>query len=498
MAPLPVDQGRLSLVKKDRCVYYASHINTHDVPNPRTEFALSLGVRVLKKKSESVASPAPHSFEAEQAVLGGLLIDPKAWDTVVDRVSAEDFYRAEHRLIFQAMAALQEQDRPLDIVTVSEQLGPDGLTLMGGMPYLGTLGDTTPSVAHIGSYADIVRERAIARKLMVAARSIMDMASQAQDRPIREVLDTAEQEIFALSNQGRTGAGFVPIGPVLSAMLDHVDRLSKLKTSITGVSSGFMDLDEMTSGFQPGDLVIVAGRPSMGKTAFALNIMEHAVLDSHLAVAFFSLEMSKEQIAMRLFASTGRIDAQKLRNGALADEDFGFLTHALNQLSDSHLFVDDTSSLSALEIRARARRLHRDHPLGLIVVDYLQLLQGGGGRQSDNRATEVGAMTRMLKGLAKELHVPVIALSQLNRALEGRTNKRPIMSDLRESGSIEQDADTILFVYRDEVYNEDSPEKGVAEIIIGKQRNGPIGTVRLTFQNQHTRFENFAMDYNSY
>lgn len=451
----------------------------------------------LKKIAvNSTVSIAPHSFEAEQAILGGILIDPKAWDQIADRVGPDDFYRVEHQSIFRAMASLQAREQPIDVVTVSENLGAEGLARIGGPAYLATLVDTTPSATNVGSYADIVRERAIARRLISAANTIKDLASQPQERPIREILDTAEKEIFALSNQERTGTGFVPITPLLHAAIDHIERIVKMGTPITGVPTGFIDLDDLTSGFQPGDLVIVAGRPSMGKTAFAINVMEHVVLEKKMPVAFFSLEMPKEQIAMRLFSSTGRVDSQKLRKGiTLEDEDYGLLAQAIKKLEAAQLFVDDTSSLSALDIRARARRLHRDHPLGLIVIDYLQLMQGGTGRQTDSRATEIGTMTRMLKGLARELQVPVIALSQLNRTLEGRTNKRPIMSDLRESGAIEQDADTIMFVYRDEVYNEDSPERGTAEIIIGKQRNGPIGTVRLAFQGQHTSFGNLAEDF---
>ncbi len=433
---------------------------------------------------------APQSLEAEQAVLGGLLLDSGAWDRIADRLTEADFYRREHQLIFAAIAALNAEGRPADIVTVSEQLGGAALDQVGGLSYLGQLAENTPSANNIQAYADIVRERALVRRLIDTVNDIGEKAYQPEGRSAVELLDYAERGVFAVTEGGARRGGFQPIKSLVSKAVDRIDALFRSNSSITGVATGFSDLDAMTSGLQPGDLVIVAGRPSMGKTAFALNIAENAAVGLNLPVAIFSLEMPGEQLAMRLMSSLGRINAHRLRTGKLEDEDWPRLSSAVGMLAETAIYIDDTPSLTPLELRARSRRLKREHGLGLIVVDYLQLMQGAEG--TENRATEISGITRSLKGLAKELNVPLVALSQLNRSLEQRPNKRPVMSDLRESGAIEQDADVIFFIYRDEVYNEDSEDKGTAEIIIGKQRNGPIGKARLTYLGEYTRFENHA------
>ncbi len=435
----------------------------------------------------------PHSLEAEQAVLGGLMLDPSAWDKIADVITAEDFYRHDHRLIFEAITALVERQQPVDVVTVSEHLeAQEHLEEVGGLAYLGALAKNTPSAANIHAYAAIVREKAILRALIRAGQEITEMAFRPEGQPVEVLLDRAEQMVFHIAEQGARGrAGFVNIKDLLTRAVDRIDALFQQDNPITGVPTGFADFDEMTSGLQPSDLIIVAGRPSMGKTTFAMNVAEHVAVREKLPVAVFSMEMPGEQLAMRLMSSLGRIDQHKVRTGRLEDEDWPRLTAAVGELAEAPLYIDDTPALTPNELRARARRLTRESggKLGLIVIDYLQLMQVAG--RSENRAGEISEISRALKGLAKELDVPVIALSQLNRSLEQRPNKRPVMSDLRESGAIEQDADVIVFIYRDEVYNEDSPDKGTAEIIIGKQRNGPIGTVRLTFLGQYTRFENF-------
>ena len=433
---------------------------------------------------------APQSLEAEQAVLGGLLLDSRAWDRIADRLSEIDFYRREHQLIFTAIATLNAESRPADIVTVSEQLGAELLETVGGLSYLGILAENTPSAANIAAYADIVRERSLVRRLIEVVNDIGDKAYQPEGRSAAELLDYAERGVFAISESSTRQGGFRPLKTLLTAAVDRIDTLFRSNSSITGVATGFTDLDNLTSGLQPGDLVIVAGRPSMGKTAFALNIAENAAVGLKLPVAIFSLEMPGEQLAIRLMSSLGRINAHRLRTGKLEDEDWPRLTSAVGMLAEASIYIDDTPALTPLELRARSRRLMREHGLGLIVVDYLQLMQAS--ESTENRATEISGITRALKGLAKELHVPLIALSQLNRSLEQRPNKRPVMSDLRESGAIEQDADVIFFIYRDEVYNEESDDKGTAEIIIGKQRNGPIGKTRLTYLGEYTRFENHA------
>ncbi len=441
--------------------------------------------------TESLKVP-PQSVEAEQSVLGGLMLDNQRWEVVSDKISADDFYRKEHRLIFQAIATLCEDTRPADVVTVSEWLEKNGeLANAGGLPYLGTLANNTPSAANIGAYAEIVRERAVLRRLIQVSNTIANSAYTPEGRGVNELLDSAEKAVLEISEKGggRRG-GFFPLKKFLTTAVDRIDTLFRSDSAITGVSTGYKDLDDITSGLQAADLVIVAGRPSMGKTSFAMNIAENAAIGSKVPVAIFSMEMPGEQLAMRMMASLGRINAHKVRTGKLDDDDWPRLTSAIGMLAEAPLYIDDTPALSPFELRARARRLKREHGLGLIVIDYLQLMQST--ETNENRATEISNITRALKALAKELHVPVIALSQLNRSLEQRPNKRPVMSDLRESGAIEQDADVIFFIYRDEVYNEDSADKGTAEIIIGKQRNGPIGTRRLTFLGEYTRFENYA------
>ncbi len=440
---------------------------------------------------ESLKVP-PQSVEAEQSVLGGLMLDNQRWEVVSDKISADDFYRKEHRLVFQAIAALCEDTRPADVVTVSEWLEKHGeLANAGGLAYLGTLANNTPSAANIAAYAEIVRERAVLRRLIQVSNTIANSAYTPEGRGVNELLDSAEKAVLEISEKGggRRG-GFLPLKKFLTTAVDRIDTLFRSDSAITGVSTGYKDLDEITSGLQAADLVIVAGRPSMGKTSFAMNIAENAAIGSKVPVAIFSMEMPGEQLAMRMMASLGRINAHKVRTGKLDDDDWPRLTSAIGMLAEAPLYIDDTPALTPFELRARARRLKREHGLGLIVIDYLQLMQSTD--TNENRATEISNITRALKALAKELNVPVIALSQLNRSLEQRPNKRPVMSDLRESGAIEQDADVIFFIYRDEVYNEDSADKGTAEIIIGKQRNGPIGTRRLTFLGEYTRFENYA------
>jgi len=440
----------------------------------------------------------PHSQSAEQSVLGGLMLDNEAWDKIADKVAEDDFYRADHRLIFRALADLADDNRPFDVVTLSGWLEKNQtLEQAGGLAYLGTLAKDTPSAANIAAYAEIVRERSIMRQLISVGNDIANSGYQPEGRDSKALLDQAESKVFKIAEQGNRGkTGMVSIKNLLAGVVDRIDELYQSDNPITGIPTGWTDFDEMTSGLQPSDLLIIAGRPSMGKTALAMNIAEQTAIKTRKPVAVFSMEMSGEQLAMRMMSSLGRIDQSKVRTGKLDDDDWARLTSAMGILADAPLFIDDTPALSPTELRARARRMAREHGLGLVVIDYLQLMQSSSG-SGENRATEISEISRGLKALAKELHVPVVALSQLNRSLEQRPNKRPIMSDLRESGAIEQDADVIVFIYRDEVYNEESPDKGIAEIIIGKQRNGPIGTVRLTFQGRYTRFENFTPEYYS-
>ncbi|HEX2797545.1 MAG TPA: replicative DNA helicase [Immundisolibacter sp.] len=440
----------------------------------------------------------PHSIEAEQSVLGGLLLEGTAWDLVSDRLVDEDFYRQDHRLIYQAIRRVYDQGRPCDLITVAECLEQsEELDRAGGMAYLGLLAGGVASAVNIAAYADIVRERAIARHLISVGSNIADSGFHPQGRPVAELLDAAESQVFEIAERGaRARSGFSAIKDLLPTVVERLDALYRSGVAMTGVSTGFTDLDRMTSGMHPAEMIIVAGRPSMGKTSFAMNMVESVAIRARQPVAVFSMEMPAEQLALRMISSLGRVDAHRVRTGQLHDDDWPRVTSAVTLLGESNIFIDDTPSLSPMDLRARARRLKRQHGLGLIVVDYLQLMQVPGAK--DNRVLEISEISRSLKALAKELSVPVIALSQLNRSLETRPNKRPVMSDLRESGAIEQDADVILFIYRDEVYNEDSPDKGKAEIIIAKQRNGPIGHLFLAFLGAYTRFEDLAQDYGGY
>ncbi len=445
---------------------------------------------------ESLKLP-PHSVEAEQSVLGGLLLENDALDKIADILSTQDFYRHDHRLIYQHIGKLIEHNKPADIVTVAESLENTAeLAGVGGIAYLGALAQNTPTAANIRRYAEIVRERAVMRKLVEVGSGIAESAFSPQGRDAQQLLDEAEARIFQIAEGGqRSSEGFVDIKVLLPQVADRIDQLFQRENpgDVTGIPTGFSDLDSMTSGFQPGELIIVAGRPSMGKTAFSLNVAENVALDTGLPVAVFSMEMAATQLVMRMIGSVGRLDQHKMRTGRLEDEDWVRLTTALGKLNDAPIFIDAGAALSSFDVRARSRRLHRQcGKLGLIVVDYLQLMSAPASRQSENRATEISEISRSLKALAKELDVPVVALSQLNRSVEQRPDKRPVMSDLRESGAIEQDADLILFIYRDEVYNAESPDRGTAEIIIAKQRNGPIGRLKLTFLGEYTRFENFA------
>ena len=439
----------------------------------------------------------PHSIEAEQSVLGGLMLDNTAFERVGDLLTEHDFYRDDHRRIWRHIVKLIEKGRPADVVTVDESIkSSEDRDRTGGLAYLGALAQNTPSAQNIRRYGEIVRDRAIMRKLVEAGAEISDSALNPAGKDIGQILDEAESKVFQIAESGTRGRqGFHDIQQLLTRVMERVETLYQRDnpSDITGVPTGYHDLDQRTSGLQGGDLVIIAGRPSMGKTALALNIAEHVAVENRLPVAVFSMEMSGTQLAMRMLGSIGHLDQHKLRTGRLTDEDWNRLTNAVGKLHDAPIHIDESASINALELRARARRLHRQYgKLGLIVIDYLQLMSSTSGSEDENRATQISAMSRSLKALAKELDVPVVALSQLNRGLEQRPNKRPVMSDLRESGAIEQDADLILFIYRDEVYNDSTPDKGVAEIIIGKQRNGPIGTVRLTFLGEYTRFENYA------
>lgn len=449
-------------------------------------------LETAQKNEPSSLKIPPHSIEAEQSVLGGLMLDNGAWDKVIEWITEDDFYRYDHKLIFRAIRKLADQSQPLDVITLSEALSTTKeLDQVGGLAYLIELAENTPSATNVGAYAEIVRERSIMRQLIAAANKIAEQSFNPAGRTSNELVDEAERVVFQIAEQGQRGSGPLGIQKVLRRAIQRIDSLFHNKNAVTGLSTGFTDLDEMTSGLHPGDLVIVAGRPSMGKTTFAINIVEHVAIKTQKPVLFFSLEMPSDQIVIRMLSSLGQIIQSNLRTGHLSADDWVRVTSSVSLLTETKLFIDETPGISPTEMRARARRVVREHgEIGLIVVDYLQLMQVPGNKE--NRTSEISEISRSLKLLAKELSVPVIALSQLNRELEHRPNKRPIMSDLRESGAIEQDADLIAFVYRDEVYNKESEDKGKAEIIIGKQRNGPIGTVSLSFQGQYCRFVNFA------
>lgn len=450
-------------------------------------------VAELSQRVEDLKTP-PHSLEAEQSVIGGLMLDNRAWDEIADIVNEQDFYRHDHALILRAINALAEEQQPYDVVTISEWIGARGdLESIGGLAYLSILANDTPTAVNIKAYANIVREYSILRSLIQIGNEISASAYNADGRSSKDLVDEAERKVFLIAEQGAGNRqGFEAINELLGRAVKRVEEMYRSDTALTGVATGFTSFDDKTSGLQKSDLIIIAGRPSMGKTSFAMNVAEHVALNNEHSVAVFSMEMPGEQLALRMMSSLGRIDSHNLRTGKLDDHDWPRLISSVNMLSKAKLFIDDSPALTPTELRARTRRLKREHGLDLVIIDYLQLMQVGGS--TENRATEISEISRSLKALAKELQVPIIALSQLNRSVEQRPDKRPVMSDLRESGSIEQDADVILFIYRDEVYNPDSNDKGTAEIIIRKQRNGPIGTVRLSFLGQYTRFENLAHD----
>ena len=443
----------------------------------------------------------PHSIEAESSVLGGLLLDNNAWDRVGDLLKDHDFYRHEHRLIFVAMRELINASKPADVITVFERLQSIGKSEeIGGLAYLNSLAQYVPSAGNIRRYAEIVRERGILRKLVTASEEIATNAFNTQGRAVDKILDEAEQKIFNIGEEGaRNKQGFQSMDTLVVDLLDRVQEMADNANDVTGVPTGFIDLDRMTSGLQAGDMIVLAARPSMGKTAFAVNIAEHVALNEGLPVAIFSMEMGAAQLAVRIVGSIGRVDQGHLRTGKLTDDEWPRLTEAIEKLRTILLHIDESPGLTPSELRANARRLARQcGKLGLIVVDYLQLMSGSSESGGDNRATELGEISRGLKMLARELQCPVIALSQLNRSVEQRPDKRPMMSDLRESGAIEQDADIIMFIYRDEYYTKDAcKEPGVAEVIIAKQRNGPTGTVKLAFLRNITKFESLASDYGS-
>jgi len=436
----------------------------------------------------------PNSIEAEQSLLGGLMLDHTSWDKIADVVTADDFYRKDHRLIFSAIATLAEGANPCDVVTVSECLdNRSELDDAGGLEYLAALANETPGAANARAYARILRERSMLRSLIAAGNEISGAAFATEGRSAAEIVDEAERLVFEIAESGARGkVGFRALKQILPDAVDRIDVLHQSEGDITGISTGYTEFDKLTAGLQSGDLVVIAGRPSMGKTALALNIAENAAIGAKIPTAIYSMEMPAQQLAFRMISSLGRVDQTHLRTGKFPDEDWSRINTAVQLMSDAPLFIDDSAALSPTEIRARARRLQREHGLGLIVVDYLQLMAVPGS--TENRATEISEISRSLKALAKELSVPVIALSQLNRSVEQRTDKRPVMSDLRESGAIEQDADMIVFIYRDEVYNQDTPRKGIADIVIAKQRNGPIGDFPLTFVGRYTKFENWVPD----
>lgn len=443
--------------------------------------------------SVTAARLPPQNIQAEQALVGGLLLDNAAFDKVADRVVSDDFYRIEHRLIFEAITHLSEEGKPADVVTVSERLSRIGkLDKACGVSYIGSLANNTPSAANITAYADLVHDAAVLRRLISISNDIISSVYKPNGKNAADILDHAEERIMETTDRNRRSSGPRRMSGLLSEAVDRIDVLSRNESAYTGVPTGFHVLDEMTSGLQQSDLVVVAGRPSMGKTALAMGFAEYAAINQSLPVAIFSMEMSGEQLVNRLLSSLGQIDSNRIRTGKLEPEDWPRLTSAISLLKDAKIFIDSASALTPLEVRSRARRLKMEHGLGLVIIDYIQLM--GSGVQEENRATEISNITRALKSLAKELNVPVVALSQLNRSVEQRGDKKPVMSDLRESGAIEQDADVILFIYRDEVYNksDENPNRGYADIIIAKQRNGPIGEVRLKFQGAYTRFENTA------
>ncbi len=454
----------------------------------------ALGEGVDRGAEEQRLKVPPNSVEAEQSLIGGLMLDKTAWDKIADVITETDFYRKDHRLIFSAIASLAEDANPCDVVTVSECLdNRSELDSAGGLEYLASLANETPGAANARSYAKILRERSMLRSLITAGNEISGAAFSTDGRSAAEIVDEAERLVFEIAESGSRGrSGFKALKHILPEAVDRIDVLHQSDGDITGISTGYTEFDKLTAGLQAGDLVIVAGRPSMGKTTLAVNIAENAAIGAKVPTAIFSMEMPSQQLAFRMISSLGRVDQTHLRTGKFPDEDWSRINTAVQLMSEAPIFIDDTPGLSPTEIRARARRLQREHGLGLIVIDYLQLMAVPGNKE--NRATEISEISRSLKALAKELSLPVIALSQLNRSVEQRTDKRPVMSDLRESGAIEQDADLIVFIYREEVYNQDTPRKGIADIAIAKQRNGPIGDFPLTFVGRYTKFENWVPD----
>ena len=436
----------------------------------------------------------PHSVEAEQAVLGGVFLDKEAWDKVAERVREEDFYRRDHRIIFRAISQLSNEGQPYDIVTVAEWLeNHQLLDESGGMRNLAALAENTPSASNISAYADIVRKRSILRQLISATSDINDTVFNPQGQSSEQILEFAEQTVFEIAEQETRGRKtYQNISAYTDVVMERIQTLAESDSPITGIRTGYHDLDSLTAGFQRADLIIIAGRPAMGKSALAVNIAETAAIKDKHSVAIFSMEMPAEQLTMRMMSSLANIDQHKVRTGKLDGDDWIRFTSTVGILQETKMFIDDTPALTPAELRARCRRISREHGLDLVVVDYLQLMQVAG--TVENRATEISEISRSLKAMAKELNIPVIALSQLNRSLESRQDKRPVMSDLRESGAIEQDADVIIFIYRDEEYDKETPDKGMAEIIISKQRNGPTGKVKLAWRGQYTRFDNFVED----
>lgn len=448
---------------------------------------------IQDEAAQAVRRP-PQSILSEQAILGGLMVDNSALDSVVDVIRPEDFYRRDHRLIYEEIAKLIQGSHPADYLTVYESLKASGMDVeAGGLPYLMELANNSPSAANIRRYAEIVHDKSVLRQLITVGDRIVTNALSPEGRETREILDEAEKEVLAINERNsRSQRGFQPLATLVRDVSARVIELYQTKDSseVTGVSSGYRNLDHVTAGLQRGDLIIIAGRPSMGKTSFALNIAENVGIVQELPVAVFSMEMGADQLTQRMISSVGHIDAQKLRKGQLDDEDWDNFTAALHRLEEKPIFIDDTPALTITELSSRTRRLvNQAGPLGLVVVDYLQLMGSQSKSAQDNRAQQLSEISRGLKALAKELRVPVIALSQLNRSVDSRTDRRPVMSDLRESGAIEQDADVIMFIYRDVVYNKETPDKNLAEIIVAKQRNGPIGTLRMTFLGGNTRFE---------
>ena len=445
----------------------------------------------MARTDDALRKVPPQNVDAEESVLGGILIDATALDRVIEVMGEADFYRESHRKIFRAMLGLSERGEPIDLITLNDSLrGRDELQAVGGATYLAELVDRVPSAANIATYARLVREKAVMRSLISVSNEISERCYDGQE-DIETFLDEAERLIFDVSEQ-RVRPAFTKVGDMIMDTIKTVEQLYERKELVTGVATGFLDLDRMTAGLQPADLIIIGARPSMGKTSFALNIAQHVALHHQVAVGVYSLEMSRDQLVLRMLCSEARVGLSKVRTGYLGERDFPRLALAAGRLAEAPIFIDDTPAHNVLEMRAKSRRLKREANVGLIVVDYLQLMRGL--TAEENRNQELSEISRSLKALAKELNVPIVALSQLNRQVEQRADKRPVMSDIRESGSIEQDADVIMFIYRDEMYKADSQDEGVAEVLISKQRNGPTGTVRLAFRREYTRFENLVED----